>query len=175
MNVVWTSNTCYCRVMVVLVTQEVATVVTWSWIRTALTQRERCRDVLRSRRGRGKNFRNVEGARSSCIDVLAVLSASIMRSLRVPVASLPFELSPYGILTASFVRARSHGVCLEQFITNAVAWRSGKFARVCITFVSRLKKSLHRLMRPHHVLIIFGGRSANAMRERVGVTGALPA
>ena len=172
MNVVWTSNACYGRVMVVLVTQEVAAVVTWSWIRTAMTQRERCSDVLRSRRGRGKNFRNVEDARSSCIDVLAVLSASIMRSLRVPVASLPFELSPYGVLTASFVRARSHGVYLEQFITNAVAWRSGKFACVCITFVTRLKKSLHRLMRPNHVLIIFGGRSANAMRERVGVTGA---
>ena len=169
MNVVWTSNTCYGRVMVVFVTQEVTAVVTWSWIRTAMTRRERCIDVLRSRRGRGKNFRNVGDARSSCIDVL---SASIMRSLRVPVASLPFELSPYGVLTASFVRARSHGVCLEQFITNAVAWRSGKFAGVCITFVTRLKKSSHRLMRPHHVLIILRGRSANAMRERVGVTGA---
>ena len=81
------------------------------------------------------------GAKSSCIDVLAVLSASIMRLRRVPVASLTFELSPYEVLTASFVRARSHGVCLDQFITNAVAWRSGKFARVCITFVTRLKKS----------------------------------
>ena len=80
-------------------------------------------------------------ARSSCIDVLAVLSASIMRSLRVPVGSLTFELSPYEVLTASFVRARSHGVCLVQFITNAVALRSGKFNRVCITFVTRLKKS----------------------------------
>ena len=115
--------------------------MTWSLVRTATTQGERCSDVLRSRRGRGKNFRNAGEAMSSCIDVLAVLSASIMRSLRVPVASLPFELSPQGVLTASFVRARSHGVCLEQFITNAVAWRSGKFARVCITFVTRLKKS----------------------------------
>ena len=71
-----------------------------------------------------------------------------MSSLRVPVASLPFELSPYGVLTASFVRARSHGVCLEQIITNAVAWRSGKFARVCITFVTRLKMFLRRPMHP---------------------------
>ena len=132
----WTSYGRQIRVMVVLVTQEVATVVTWSLVRTAMTLRERCSDVLRSRRGRGKNFRD---ARSSCIGVLAVLSASIMRLLRVPVASLTFELSPYEVLTASFVRARSHGVCLEQFIMNAVAWRSGKFARVCITFVTRLK------------------------------------
>ena len=119
MNVVWTSNTCYGRIMVLLVTQEVATVETWTLVKTAMTQRERCSDVLRSRRGRGKNFRNVGDASSSCNDVLAVLSASIMRSLRVPVASLPFELSLYAVLTASFVRARSHGVCLEQFITNA--------------------------------------------------------
>ena len=139
-NVVWTSNTCYGRIMVLLVTQEVATIVTWSWVRTAMTRRERCSDVLRSRRGRCKNFRNVGDASSSCIDVLAVLPASIMSSLRVPVAPLPFELSPYGVLTASFVRVRSHGVCLEQIITNAVAWRSGKFACVCITFVTRLKK-----------------------------------
>ena len=115
--------------------------MTWSLVRTAMTQGERYSDVPRSRRGRGKNLRNVGDTRLSCIDVLAVFSASIMRSLRVPVAFLPFELSPYGVLTASLVRARSHGVCLEKFITNAVAWRSGKFARVCITFVTRLKKS----------------------------------
>ena len=141
MNDVWTSNTCYGRIMVVLVTQEAATVVTWSLVRTAMTQREGCSDVLRSQRGRGTNFRNVGDAKSSCIDVLAVLSASIMRLPCVPVVSLTFELSPYEVLTASFVRARSHGVCLEQFIMNAVAWRSGKFARVCIAFVTRLKKS----------------------------------
>ena len=54
-----------------------------------------------------------------------------------------------------------------------MAWRSGKFACVRITFVTRLKKSLRRPRRPHHVLKNFRGRSANAMRERVGVTGAL--
>ena len=93
-NVVWTSYSCNGRVMVVLVTREVATVVTGSWVRTAMTRRERCSDVLRSRRGRGKNFRNVGDARSSCIGVLVVLSACIPRSPRVPVASSPFELSP---------------------------------------------------------------------------------
>ena len=141
--------------MVVLVTQEVATVVTLSLVRTAMTRRERCSDVLRSRRGRGKNFRNVGDARSSWIDVLVVLSASIMRLLQVPVASLKFELCPYKVLIASFVRARSRGVCLEQFITNALTWRSGKFARVCITCVTRLKKSWRLPMRQHHFLIIF--------------------
>ena len=159
--------------MVVLGTQEVATVVTWSWVRTSMTWRERCSDVLMSRRGRGKNFRNVGDARSSCIGVLAVLSACIPRSPCVLVASSPFKLSPLGVFTASFFRARSHGVCLKQFETNAVAWRSGKFVYVRITFVTRLKKSLRRPRRPHQVSIIFRGRSANAMQERVGVTGAL--
>ena len=116
----WTSYGRQIRVMVVLVTQEGATVVTWSLVRTATARRERWSDVLRSQRGRGKNFRNVGDARSSCTEVLVVLSASIMRSLSVPVASLPIELSPYGVLTASFVRASSHGVCLKQFIMNAV-------------------------------------------------------
>ena len=54
-----------------------------------------------SRRGRGKNFRNVWDARSPCIGVLVVLSACIPRSRCVFAVRVKSLRSPYHVFCQS--------------------------------------------------------------------------